>query len=285
MILLGPTTFWDAKATTHLIEWKSAKIDRKVASTLAAEANGGSMAYDRSMYVRAVCAEIESPLSSFSTSGIQTSWKEACSKIPFCLGTDCKSLYDTCIKPASTTKDKRVALDLLDVREGIEEYKDSVRWVPTDHMLVDCLTKAMHPALLNQYMKDYQYSFKFDDLLKETKRAAAKERKQAREEKLKQGGKKQQQQQQDKTQQQHKTDKSKETHATNCVFMTVAVSLSLQPIINRECRTVDELMSGTQIPPWRQAQAGATEGNTRPRAHTPRGDDRSRTPPEAAQPQ
>ena len=74
-------------------------------------------------------------------------------------------MYDTCIKPASTTKEKRVALDLLDVREGIEYFKDSIRWVPTDHMLVDALTKAMHPSLLNRYMHDYLYSFKYDDEL------------------------------------------------------------------------------------------------------------------------
>ena len=118
-------------------------------------------------------------------------WKAACQKVPFSLGTDCKSLYDTCIKPASTTKDKRVALDLLDVHEGIEYLKDSIRWVPTDHMLVDCLTKAMHPSLLNKYMTDYLYSFKYDDQLHASKRATAKERKQQREERLKQGGKKQ----------------------------------------------------------------------------------------------
>ena len=50
------------------------------------------------------------------------SWKEACQKVPFCLSIDCKSLYDTCIKPASTTKENRVALDLLDVREGMEYF-------------------------------------------------------------------------------------------------------------------------------------------------------------------
>ena len=49
MVLLGSTDFWDSKQTTHLIEWKSPKIDRKVASTLAAAANGASQAYDRSM--------------------------------------------------------------------------------------------------------------------------------------------------------------------------------------------------------------------------------------------
>ena len=110
------------------------------------------MAYDRSMYVRALCAELEQSFEITLTPGTdlhgnQSSvvWKDACRKVPFCLGTDCKSLYDTCIKPASTTKEKRVALDVLDVREGIEYFKDEIRWVPTDHMLVDALTKAMHP--------------------------------------------------------------------------------------------------------------------------------------------
>ena len=133
---------------------------------------------------RALCADIEHPFSSFSTAGADrhgnsgaVAWKEACKKVPFCLGTDCKSLYDTCIKPASTTKEKRVALDLLDVREGMEYFKDQIRWAPTDHMLVDSLTKAVHPSLLNRYMHDYLYSFKYDTDLHATKRAAAKERK------------------------------------------------------------------------------------------------------------
>ena len=107
MVLLGSTNFWDEKCLTHLIEWKSSKIDRKVASTPAAEANGASMAYDRSMYVRALCAEIEGGLRSSIDSGDGhcDTWKTACAKVPYCLGTDCKSLYDTAIKPASTTKD------------------------------------------------------------------------------------------------------------------------------------------------------------------------------------
>ena len=61
MVLLGSTDFWDSKQITHLLEWKSSKIDRKVASTLAAEANGASMAYGRSMYVRALLPNLRSP--------------------------------------------------------------------------------------------------------------------------------------------------------------------------------------------------------------------------------
>ena len=86
-----------------------------------------------------------------------------CSQVPFCLGTDCKSLFDLCSKIGSLPDERRVALDLLDVREGIEEMKDQIRWVPTDHMLADGLTKSMPPDLLMKYLKDGIYSFKYDD--------------------------------------------------------------------------------------------------------------------------
>ena len=56
--------------------------DRKVASTLAAEANGASMAYDRSMYVRAMCAEIEQPFPTSATPGKLDSWEDICAQVP-----------------------------------------------------------------------------------------------------------------------------------------------------------------------------------------------------------
>ena len=103
-----------------------------------------------------------------------------CQKVPFCLGTDCKSLYDLCVKVGSLPDERRVALDLLDVREGIEEMKDQIRWVPTDHMLADAFTKSMPPDLLLQYLRDGLYSFKYDSVIKDTKRQQAKERSEAR---------------------------------------------------------------------------------------------------------
>ena len=57
---------------------------------------------------------------------------------------------------------------------------DQIRWVPTDHMLVDSLTKSMNAALLMKYLQDYVYCFKSDDILSGTKHAAAKQRQEAR---------------------------------------------------------------------------------------------------------
>ena len=63
----------------------------------------------------------------------------------------------------------------------MERYGDRIRWVPTDHMLVDCLTKQMHPALLMQFLATGMYSLKYDQVIAETKRSQLKLRKQARE--------------------------------------------------------------------------------------------------------
>ena len=120
------------------------------------------------MYARAMIHEIEC--------GKTDHWTKMCARVPFCLGTDCKSLYDLCIKVGSLPDERRVALDLLDVREGIEEMKDQIRWVPTDHMLADAFTKSMHPDLLLKYLQDGKYSFKYDDVIKNTKRAEQKAR-------------------------------------------------------------------------------------------------------------
>ena len=166
--MLAPVDLFEGKTVTHLLDWNSAKIHRKVRSTLAAEASGGSRAYDRSMYARAMIYEIEV--------GKNAHWTEMCKKVPFCLGTDCKSLFDLCTKVGSLPDERRVALDLLDVREGIEEMKDQIRWVPTDHMLADAFTKSMPPDLLLRYLHDGMYSFKYDEEIKHTKREQAKGR-------------------------------------------------------------------------------------------------------------
>ena len=99
------------------------------------------------------------------------------------LGTDCKSLYDVCNKSGSLPNERRVALDLLDIRESIEQYGDIIRWIPTDHMLVDCLTKNMHTDMMSQYLTDMVYSLKYDEEIKDTKRAFAKARKLLKEKK------------------------------------------------------------------------------------------------------
>ena len=115
VIMLGDTSLYNELATTHLIEWHSGKIHRKVASTLASEANAASQAYDRAMWARAICYEVEQ--------GRDSKWEDMCSKVPFCLGTDCKSFYDNIIKPTSTTKENVLPWTCWMYEKGLRRWE------------------------------------------------------------------------------------------------------------------------------------------------------------------
>ena len=70
------------------------------------------------------------------------SWDEQAKAVPAALITDCKSLHDSLRKTDSATSEKRVALDLEDVRCGIEAGT-RVFWLPTAMMPADALTKRL----------------------------------------------------------------------------------------------------------------------------------------------
>jgi hypothetical protein len=185
-MMLCSTDLYEGRAKTHLLDWGSGKIHRKMRSTLAAEAASAAKAFDRGAYCRVMLYEIEKGWRhkwerlNVDDANLRHDWTKMCRLIPFALGTDCKSLYDVCTKNGSMPEEKRVALDLLDVRESIEEMGDKIRWIPTDHMLVDCMTKTMPPDVMLTYMKTMEYAFKYDDIIKNTKREVAKRRKAAR---------------------------------------------------------------------------------------------------------
>ena len=188
-LMLCSTKMYEGKAKTHLLDWGSSKIHRKMRSTLACEAASAARAFDRGAYARSMLYEIENGWTHKwqrldpDDNHLRLRWEDLCKQIPFALGTDCKSLYDVCTKNGSMPDERRVALDLLDVRESIEEMGDKIRWIPTDHMLVDCMTKNMPPDSMLDYLRKMEYSFKYDDILKNTKREVAKLRRQQREKK------------------------------------------------------------------------------------------------------
>jgi hypothetical protein len=59
------------------------------------------------------------------------------------LVTDCKSLYDHLQSPSSPTavEDRRTSIDITIIKESVRVLNAAVRWVPTDRMIADSLTK------------------------------------------------------------------------------------------------------------------------------------------------
>ena len=132
-MLTGTRIFTD-EAPINVVDWSSCRIRRTMRSTLAAEATGASERQDRGTWIRAFTAQLRY--------GYEKPWRTLKLKVPYGPGTDCRSQYDTTVKTGSSTREKRIAMDLQDVRDGVDEA-DQARWIPTEGMLADGLTKRM----------------------------------------------------------------------------------------------------------------------------------------------
>ena len=141
-------------------------------STIAAEAAAMSFGFDSSIFARAAYSEINA--------GRSTAWQLMFKDIPLAipladrdgnlpgndialgLATDCKSLFDLCNRPTSTPTEKRITLDLLNVREHLDRDENVLaRWVPTTAMLVDALTKHLADlTVLNDFFSSKKYSLR-----------------------------------------------------------------------------------------------------------------------------
>ncbi|CAE7347138.1 RE1, partial [Symbiodinium microadriaticum] len=117
--------------------WKSYKMARVVASTLAGEAQAFASASGLAEWVSLMTYEAVHGAIDLRESASMLG------KVPIIGITDCKSLYDAVHSPSSPSKvdDKRVAIDLAIIKQCVERTNLSVRWCPTELMLADALTK------------------------------------------------------------------------------------------------------------------------------------------------
>ena len=78
---------------------------------------------------------------------LQSDQKWSC-QIPLTAVIDCKPVYERVEGPMISVKDKRVAIEMLVVKEDIAKYNISLRWMATKQMIVDVLTKRGAPMAL-----------------------------------------------------------------------------------------------------------------------------------------
>ncbi|CAE7038139.1 RE2 [Symbiodinium sp. CCMP2592] len=122
--------------------WKSYRLPRVVSSTLSAEAQALATASGMAEWTLLLLSEaIDGP------SHLRSFWSVA-SKRKSVFVTDCKSLYDHLMsRSAPTLDEKRTALDIVILRESLQKTQGSLRWVPTDRMVADSMTKESADAL------------------------------------------------------------------------------------------------------------------------------------------
>lgn len=128
----------------HCIAWQSSRIHRAVCSTLRAEAYRCSDAIDTLVWTRAVFQGIlwhDSP-------------RDAVDKVRMRSATitDCKPLNDTLTKERTMPADKRLSLEAAILRQSLTEI--DVKWVKSEQMLADVLTKAPPGSYARETLMD-----------------------------------------------------------------------------------------------------------------------------------
>ena len=117
--------------------WKSYKLPRAVSSTLSGEAQAMATAGGTIEWLNLMLSEvIDGPF-------VPKDARSILRARPPVFATDCKSLYDHLISPSSPTSidDRRTSIDVVIIRESLKITGGSIRWLPTNRMLADGLTK------------------------------------------------------------------------------------------------------------------------------------------------
>lgn len=128
--------------------WSSKKIDRIVASTLAAETYALSQSVDLLEWVRILWQWMQHP---------STAWKQPEAmllKAPRAITVvDCKSLYDVIIKNTTPQcREHRTLLEALIIKDRVQLGVD-IHWVHSAAQLADSLTKNMDTSTLRAFLE------------------------------------------------------------------------------------------------------------------------------------
>ena len=138
--------FGDECGVTAL-SWKSSKIDRVCRSPPAAEVIAVSNAEDEAVLVRLTLAELQGV-----EVDIKNPW-EAVRQVPAVVLTDSKDLYDKMLatEKLMTGKEKRTSIELLALEHNTRTCDTQLRWVHSDAMLANSLTKGNELHQLQLY--------------------------------------------------------------------------------------------------------------------------------------
>ena len=135
------------QAEASLLDWKSYRRQRVLRSTLAVEAASLDKSEDYANFVGCMLGEM------FNGSYIASH----SAKSPFAIWpvTDARSLYDAIHRLATSFAEKRVEMDVAALRQTCR----NLRWVPTEAMLADALTKR------NRQLRDQLRAWMEDPLV------------------------------------------------------------------------------------------------------------------------
>ena len=151
------------------VGWTSKQIPRVVRSTLSAETYAFSAAIDRIEWIWLLWAWLKDPTIKWKTPKTVLQQEKLATAV-----TDCKSLYDLCVKTSiPSCSEQRTTLECLIIRERLKDNLET-RWIHSRGQLADCLTKAMDSRALRECMHSGKYSL-YDETMTLKERANRRE--------------------------------------------------------------------------------------------------------------
>ena len=158
-----PRLLENHKAIVAPVAWTSKRIPRVVRSTLGAEAAALCNSVDRLMWIRVLWAWMKNPWCDW-----RHPEKLLLEERTSALVTDCKGAYDLSTRTAlPQCSEHRTTIECLLIRERLRE-NCVARWVSSQAMLSDCLTKSMDSEALRECLRSGVYSLRDEEhVLKE----------------------------------------------------------------------------------------------------------------------
>ena len=175
LILLADKQVLHGKKVKYsILSWKSFKLPRVCRSSLSAESQAMAGALEEVLMVKTFLKMLMNP--GLNVQGAQESLDMPCAII-----TDCKALYDTIRREnIQSSLDKRVAIEVLVIRDMMKQLRADLRWVSSERQFADGLTKVGSRQLMVDTLKGGYVQLVQDDSFQAPKKKSAEQRMQSR---------------------------------------------------------------------------------------------------------
>jgi hypothetical protein len=155
-VLMGDVDFHEGRmGLVNLLMWKSARQRRVARSTFGAECLALGDAVDAADFAKSLLAEV-----------LQLRDLKNCLEGPPGVHwlTDCRDLYDALTRDTvPSCAERRLALDIVIMRELLSRPLQWCHWVDTHHQLADGLTKALQNHHIREVLKTGRYAWQYSD--------------------------------------------------------------------------------------------------------------------------
>ena len=149
------------------IDWSTNKLKRVARNSLCAEIQQACNTDDELYTARLLRAEINGMS---ATRGHET---EAVKQIPGILVIDAKGVCDALHNSSSTAlglTEKRSGIELLGLRESVEEFSTDVRWTHSDGMIADGMTKGRMAHRVAAFIRNPKWKLIYDSTFTSAKK-------------------------------------------------------------------------------------------------------------------